>query len=367
MVRLSQSSTGPNVLRPFTRFPAIAFAFCGFIAASFSSVHAQPGYYPDAEQWYNNVDDGHRQYVYEMGQSSGPNDTVVVLHGGWGAEHSYLLDPLAPLADQYRLVLYDQRGSLRSPAPDSTINLDRFVEDLEDLRRALELRQMTLLAHSMGNALAYAYLDRYPERVRGLVLVAPVHPAMFTNDVNMEFAREVWPEADSTALVDARAGFFASWEQRAYRHLEEADLVPDSLEGARPQQVIGALTDKDRTRAWRITFASVNSCTGDRWREMQGGQVFYDQRVANAMLSDSTYPERAAAFWPALRSFEGPVHVVVGTCDYVDIGPLLWPHIADRLSDGVITVVGEAGHSLWMDRPEAFEEALRGALARTTE
>lgn len=67
-------------------------------------VLAQPEL-PGSEQWYNFTDDGHQQYVYEFGNAASPGDTVVVLHGGWGADHSYLIDPLVPLADRYRFVL----------------------------------------------------------------------------------------------------------------------------------------------------------------------------------------------------------------------------------------------------------------------
>lgn len=323
---------------------------------------AQPSHYPEHEQWYNQTDDGHRQYVYEMGRAASAGDTVVVLHGGWGAEHSYLLDPLAPLADRYRFVLYDQRGSLRSPAADSTITLDRMVADLDDLRQALGLETVTLAAHSMGNALAYAYLAQHPDRVERLVLIAPVHPSMFRGSGDLDFARLVWPEADSTSMMDTTAAFFEGWGARAYAHLDAEGLVPDSLRGADPQAIVGALTDRDKTRAWRITFASVNSCTGDRWREMQGGQVFYNQQVANALMSDPTYEERAETFLPALEAFEGPVRVLIGTCDYVDVGPLVWPHIPPRLPDASLTVIDGAGHSLWMDRPDVFLDALGDAL-----
>jgi pimeloyl-ACP methyl ester carboxylesterase len=106
----------------------------------------------------------------------GRGDTVVVLHGGWGGEHSGLIDAVRPLSDRFHFVLYDQRGSLRSAAPESTITVDRLVRDLDGLRRQLRQERITLLAHSMGSALSYAYLAKHPDRVRGLVLFAPVRP-----------------------------------------------------------------------------------------------------------------------------------------------------------------------------------------------
>jgi proline iminopeptidase len=318
----------------------------------------------DAEQWYFWTDDGVQHYAFDTGTAAGPGDTVIVLHGGWGAEHSYLVRPLSALGDRYRLVFYDQRGSLRSPAPDSTIRLPRLVDDLEHLRESLGVEQVTLVAHSMGGALAYAYLSRYPERVRGLVLLGAVHPAHFRQGPPIEFIREVWPEADSAALAEAQQTFFREYGERALVVMEEEGLVPDSLRGV-PFDSLNlwpVLGDRDRTRQWRITFTAVNSCNPRRWREMEGGMVYYSQNVPNQLLNDETYADMAEEFWPALRGFRGPVRVIVGTCDYVDLGPAIWPRIVEHLPDGALTVVDESGHAIWMDDPDGFEEAVRGAL-----
>ena len=127
-------------------------------------------------QWYMRTTDADgakvRHYIAEFGTEAKPGNTVIVLHGGWGAEHSYLVPAIRPLADSYRFVLYDQRGSLRTPVtPPAKITYSALVEDLEQLRQRLGLEKITLMAHSMGNHLAYGYLRAHPERVAGLILV----------------------------------------------------------------------------------------------------------------------------------------------------------------------------------------------------
>lgn len=352
------------------------------LALAAASAAAQP-VYPDldSEQWYSRADDGHRTYVYEVGRAEAAGDTVVVLHGGWGAEHAYLVDPLLPLAGGVRFVHYDQRGSLRSPAPDSTISIGRLVADLEALREDLGLERMTLAAHSMGNHLAYAYLAAHPERVRGLVLVGPVLPTAFAETgPPPAFLAEVWPEADSEAVAGAYLDVLYELSARGVRQLAAEGLVPARFAEATAEQVASgeldadpeltaafrALGDRDRTRAWRVQFTAVNACDGSDWRAMQGGQIFYDPAPARAILGDPAFEEAVAGFWPALRAFGGPVRVVIGTCDYVDPGPAVWPRVVDRLPDAELAVVEGAGHSLWMDRPEAFARALRAALDDAT-
>jgi proline iminopeptidase len=315
------------------------------------------------EQWYFWTDDRVRHYALDIGRASVTGDTVVVLHGGWGAEHSYLIDAVAPLADRYRFVLYDQRGSLRTPAPDSTIRIDRLVADLEHLRGSLGLEQVTLVAHSMGNALAYAYLAQHPERVRGLVLVAPVLPTTFAGGSDLAFMREVAPAVDPAALAAATDSFMRDAALRAHALFQREGLIPDSLQHVPPLELnlLGALRDRDRTRAWRIGFATVNTCDGSNWRDMRGGMVYYSQAVAGAIM-EATFLQRAAGFWPALREFAGPVRVVIGTCDFVDIGPAIWPHLVPALNDGGIEILDGGGHNSWMDRPARFTSALDRAL-----
>lgn len=318
----------------------------------------------EPEQWYFWTPDGVRHFVYDFGTATQPGDTVVVLHGGWGAEHSYLIAPLEEASARYRFVLYDQRGSLRSPAPDSLITLSRLVADLEQLRTSLGLERLTLVTHSMGAALAYAYLAAHPDRVRGLVLLAPVLPASVVADGNVAFIREVWPGADMDALRVARDSFMADVAERSVAIMRREGLIPDSMLHIPPAQlnVLGALRDRERTRAWRISFAAVNSCTGENWRQMEGGMVYYSQAAANALLGNQEYAQRAAEFWPALRAYQGPVRVIIGTCDYVDLGPVVWPHVVERLADARMTVIGNSGHNAWLDHPREFASALLQAL-----
>lgn len=323
----------------------------------------------ESEQWYFWTEDGVRHYAFELGPAGGAGDPAIVLHGGWGAEHSYLVEVFEPLADRFRFVLYDQRGSLRSAAPDSTLRIEALVSDLEHLRISLGRERVVLIGHSMGNALIYAYLSRYPQHVKGVVLLAPVHPARYSPAGNMAFVHQVWPDADSTSLSVATQEFFADAQRRAVKHMKEAGLLPPDFAASEFQglghliQTLG-LTDRDRTRAWRINFASVNTCDGAEWPRMGGGMVYYSQATANAIVGDPSYSDWTDSFWPALQRFPGPVSVIIGTCDYVDMGPMIWPHVVRHLGRASLEIVDGAGHALWMDDRLGFGQALEKALMR---
>ncbi len=311
----------------------------------------------DSTSWY--LFEGNpaqvRQYVMEVGK--GP--TVVVIHGGYGAEHSYLLKPFLPLSGKHHLVFYDQRGSLRSPAGTHEVSLPKLVDDLEALRQELGQDKLVLLTHSMGATTAMAYLARYPDRVRGLVLTAPALP---TDKERGTFDAPLDPallDAGEQKLADARFARF--WQEEAARVAKVKAALPPAPSGGAP----AAGTYRQRSDQWRVDFAGVNLFHVERWREMEGGRGFYRQDVADAVLKDrKALLDLYAGFRPALQAFNGPVQVVIGDHDFIDPGAYLWAKVLQKVPKGQLTVLPEAGHNYWIDQPDLSVQALEKALAR---
>ena len=113
---------------------------------------------------------GYRLYWKAVGEP-GSKETAVVLHGGPGGTHDYVI-PFADLAQGgYRVIFYDQLGCGRSDLARnvSEYSIDRDVEDLEMLRRALGLERVHLIGSSYGGLLAIAYALAHPAPVHTLV------------------------------------------------------------------------------------------------------------------------------------------------------------------------------------------------------
>ena len=100
---------------------------------------------------------------------------VLLLHGGPGATHEYL-----QACDSYLLAAgveyyyYDQLGSAYSDQPDddSLWEVDRFVDEVEQVRQALGLERdsFVLYGQSWGGILAIEYALAHPDRLKGLVI-----------------------------------------------------------------------------------------------------------------------------------------------------------------------------------------------------
>ncbi len=114
------------------------------------------------------------QFFWRSFGAPGPRGTAIVLHGGPGASHDYLV-PFADLAARgYRVILYDQLGCGRSDRArdEGEYSVDRDVEDLDEFRRAMGLDRVHLLGSSYGGMLAIAYALAHPQPLISLVSVS---------------------------------------------------------------------------------------------------------------------------------------------------------------------------------------------------
>lgn len=132
-----------------------------------------PAIEPYRRGWLDTAD-GQQVWWEECGNPDGT--PVLVVHGGPGGgcvpDHRRAYDPAA-----YRIILFDQRncGRSRPHASDPAVSLEanttwHLVADMEQLRTELRVEQWVLSGASWGSTLALAYAQRYPERVRAMVL-----------------------------------------------------------------------------------------------------------------------------------------------------------------------------------------------------
>ncbi len=100
---------------------------------------------------------------------------MLLLHGGPGATHEYLeaCDSFLPPAG-IEYYYYDQLGSAYSDQPEdnSLWELDRFVDEVEQVRQALALEpdSFVLYGQSWGGILAIEYALAHPDKLKGLVI-----------------------------------------------------------------------------------------------------------------------------------------------------------------------------------------------------
>ena len=113
--------------------------------------------------------------VWTKQVGNNPKIKVLLLHGGPGCSHEYMecFDSFFP-QQGIEYFYYDQLGSFFSDQPSDTSlwHLDRFVDEVEQVRKALGLNKdnFYLFGHSWGGILALEYALKYQQNLKGLII-----------------------------------------------------------------------------------------------------------------------------------------------------------------------------------------------------
>jgi proline iminopeptidase len=271
------------------------------------------------------ADDGVRLWASRSG--SGPGTPLVLCHGGPGLWDMFD-DVAGMIDDRATVVRWDQRGCGRSEPCAGPWTTDRFVADLDAVRRHFALERIVLLGHSWGASLALNYALAHPERVVALIYVS---------------GTGIGPDAD--------------WHD-VYKASLLTRLGEDPQRLARWRE----LPDTSRERAvlqWSTEFV-------DRERAIQHAERMADPWFPiNSPCNKALNAEaRQTAGTPALRSacraLDLPVVVVDGD---MDIRPRSAVDSLVRVLPQVrrVTLAG-AGHLPWVEDPYGFRDAVMMAM-----
>ena len=189
---------------------------------------------------------------------------LLVLHGGPGADHLYLLPQMLHLGEKHDLLFYDQRGGGRSKA-DARIPItwEMHVEDLGAVVEEFGLEPLSIVGYSWGAMLALLYTieQRANPHLRAPDRMALVNPAPLTKEYRRQFEEEFARRQQSPEIVALRNEVAASglrekdpeaYRQRAFElgvagyfsdPRNAADLTPFRVVGRVQQSVWESLGD----------------------------------------------------------------------------------------------------------------------------
>ncbi|MET3695688.1 proline iminopeptidase [Bacillus oleivorans] len=139
---------------------------------------------------------------YQIHNTGTDKTPVILLHGGPGSSH-YAMQGLRILAEDRPVVFYDQLGCGKSerPTDKSLWRIDRFVEELGQIREALSLDRVHILGHSWGTTLAAAYMLTKPTGVKSVIFSSPCLSApRWAEDQRRN--RELLPEEVQAVLTE---------------------------------------------------------------------------------------------------------------------------------------------------------------------
>ncbi len=278
--------------------------------------------------------DGYRVVTYSYGTGE---EILFLLNGGPGLPCNYLRDPHIRLAEEgYRVVAFDQLGCGNSDRPTDTSlwTIQRYVEEVETVRRDLELERVHLLGQSWGGWLSIEYSLTYPDAVHSLILANTCGDLPhLTLELN-RMRNALGSETVEMMLHHESLGQFDHPEYMAaitilnYRHVCRLKTEwPNSL------------------------MASLNDWNMGPYGTMQGPNEFL--YIGN--LKDwNRIPDMHQLTMPAL--------IITGTHD--EIGPACAIRMDNAMPNSEVSVLPNSSHVPFFEEPEAYFTTLQDFLER---
>ncbi|WP_299491862.1 alpha/beta hydrolase [uncultured Shewanella sp.] len=137
---------------------------------------------------YFKTSDGVTLHYLEAKRSeTDPGETLLLLPGG-GLSADIFQQQITVFSQHYRVISLDKRGHGQSEKVDFGYRVSRYAHDLHDLLTALSLSNVTIVAHSMGAAMVYDYIDLFGHQsIKKLIIVDEpaallVNPAWSDNE-----------------------------------------------------------------------------------------------------------------------------------------------------------------------------------------
>ncbi|MCX4977756.1 alpha/beta fold hydrolase [Streptomyces sp. NBC_00620] len=267
--------------------------------------------------------DAARLHFVDYGPAGGP--VVVFVNSSYFGTEMWEYQML-PLAEEgYRCVGLDRRGHGRSDDVWGGFGLDSLADDLDGLLRHLDLRDVTLVGHSLGTAEVVRCLTRHGvERVAGVMLVAGMVPGIVRSADHPGGVDPDLIRAGNETFRRDRAAFFTDGA-RAFFAL---DLPGNELSAAYVRSMVD-----------RCLGATARAC---------------------AALGDLVATLDVA---PELPKLGLPVLVVHGTHDTSAPLELTGRRAAELLPDSTLKVYENAGHGLFATHAGQLTADLREFMA----
>jgi len=293
-------------------------------------------------------DSGHEVFFEVSGNPEGY--PVVFLHGGPGSgcnpSQRRFFDP-----DFYQIILVDQRGCGRSTPIGSTTNntTTDLVNDLESIRKQLNIDEWLIFGGSWGSTLALSYALKHPEYtsgliLRGIFLARPKEMQWFLGEIT-RFYPEVW-QTLCVHLSTNSQDVLATFEECIFSE-DKAISIPAAVAWNAYESSIMRLQSKPKE--------SSNQDTKEKAQ-------FDDIELARARIQIHYIKHDCfidgEKILEACSQLTMPTVIVQGRYDMVCPPETAW-ELKQKMSHAQLIMVPDAGHS-------AMETGTRESLVQTT-
>ena len=296
----------------------------------------------------------------------GEGKPVLYINGGPGFSSLGSEIYAKMLSESRQVILYDQRGTGQSTCNQidrSTIATGKMLEDIELLRKTLNVERWDIIGHSFGATLAVLYANEYPERLHHLVLSAPVR-------INLSRDRSYIPVFNSKLTEKERNDINILLKDynslRGSGQLTPAQEVAfyRGIDSLRAGAYIYNRENLPKIRKWFLERSEKNRTVNSLvWRNLEWE---FPLRYDFSKEPDSTgqrpllHSTKGIELRENLRQIPNKVLIIIGEHDCFSLYAAKDYH--ELFLNSELNIIAESGHSMTTDAPKIYWEAIRQLL-----
>lgn len=262
---------------------------------------------------------------------SGEGKSCLFLHGGPGA-WSYNFEILGGniLERDLRMIYLDQRGCGRSgKVENGDFCIDRIIQDIEEVRKALNIEKWIVMAHSFGGILAVNYARKYEANIESMILIN------CTLNMKESFEHQI------------RYGMELLRLQSNEKYMNE--LTPLMV---RWNKIVSKLIKKDIF--YKLQYINYNSFV--KVNEVDK-ELLNDGKFADYVFSSEEYFQNFISY---TNNIDIDVLIISGTEDHA-IGPNHYKKFKFKKSEECVL---QGGHVLYLENSKGLKECIRNFITK---
>jgi proline iminopeptidase len=275
--------------------------------------------------------------------SFGNGEPIFFIAGGPGNAHSYLRS-FDSLSTTNKLVYFDAFGRGKSDTAKNVTeySLQRDIEDLEALRKAMGFSKINILGHSYGGLVAQGYAIKYPENVSHLILANSFHSYLMWQENCDNSNREIktnYPEVWDELMKEREQGVISS------------DQIHQEIYSKVPYGFLYAYNPENFRRSGRKPYP--NSNNSKLYYQMVGkdGDFIVGNDIGNF------------DFRKELKDLKMPILIYGGRFDRVTV-PWMMDKYKQYCPQAKYVMFEKSGHNPQNEEPEALFKLIRGFLEK---
>lgn len=152
-------------------------------------------------------------------EDHGKGSPIVLIHGFPFSKAAWEKQEAELLKANHRVISYDRRGFGQSSQPSIGYNYDTFADDLHKLITELDLKDVTLVGHSMGTGEIARYLGTFgSKRISRAIFISPIAPFLLKTKDNSTGVDASVFEGIKSAIVADRPEYMAQFIKQFYKN-----------------------------------------------------------------------------------------------------------------------------------------------------